>query len=364
MKLKEIISTLEQLAPLSYQESYDNSGLITGDPEMEIKGILVCLDSTEAILEEAKANGCNLIVAHHPIVFSGLKKITGKNYVERVIIKSIREEIAIYAIHTNLDNVKSGVNAGICDRLGLVKTQILLPLVDKLRKLVTYAPLKDAERVREALFEAGAGKIGNYDLCSFNLSGTGTFRPNEGANPHVGEKNLMHEEAEIRIEVLFESHLEDEILDSLRKSHKYEEIAYYIYALENKNQYIGAGMTGELKEPMDADLFLNHLKKVMKTSSVRYTAPLTEKVKKVAVCGGSGSFLLQQAIRSGAQVFVSADFKYHQFFDAEGKIMIADIGHFESEQFTIDLLGAYLREKFPKFAVRLTELNTNPINYL
>jgi len=362
-KLSNILKQLEILAPPSYQESYDNSGLLTGSPDMEIKGAVICLDSTEAVIDEAISNGCNLVIAHHPIVFSGIKKLNGKNYVERTIIKAIKNDIAIYAIHTNLDNVRHGVNKVICDKLGLKNTTILAPKSGLLKKLVTYCPEPQVEAVKTALFAAGAGNIGNYDECSFSNSGTGTFRGNELSNPVVGEKGIRHHESEIRIEVIFEGYLMGGILNALRASHPYEEIAFDVYSLDNQYNNIGSGMVGDLENALSINDFLKSLKVQMKTGSIRYTSTEKNVIKRVAVCGGSGSFLLQDAIRSGADAFVTADFKYHQFFDGEGKLMIADIGHYESEQFTKELIYSFLNQKFTTFALRLSELNTNPINY-
>jgi dinuclear metal center YbgI/SA1388 family protein len=364
MKLKIIIDELELLAPPSLQESYDNSGLLTGNHEMEITGILVCLDSIESILDEAISKKCNLIVAHHPILFSGIKRLTGKNYIERVIIKAIKNDIAIYSIHTNLDNVKLGVNAMMAQKIGLVDIKILAPLSGKLKKLVTFVPNEHAEAIKTALFSAGAGKIGNYDECSFNVKGTGTFKALEGAKPYVGEAHFRHNEEETRIEVIFENWKEHEIVKKLKSNHPYEEVAYYIQSLDNSHAEIGAGCFGTLPSEMEINYFLNVLKVNFNAQGIRYTNPNKKTVKQVALCGGSGSFLLNDAIKSGADVFVSADFKYHQFFDAEGEITIIDIGHFETEQFTIELVGNYLREKFINFAVHFTEINTNPINYI
>ena len=361
--LSDIIHQLELLAPPSLQESYDNAGLITGDTNMEIKGILVCLDSIEAVLDEAIAKKCNLVVAHHPIIFSGLKKITGKTYIERVIIKAIQNHIAIYAIHTNLDNVRSGVNNRICQQLKLKNTRILSPMTNQLKKLVTFVPTEASEQVKNALFEAGAGAIGNYSDCSFTLTGTGTFKAGKGASPFVGKIGERHGETEDRIEFIYKTSNESTILNALKKSHPYEEVAFDLYPLTNINKETGAGMIGELENEMETGDFLDYLKEKMKVNVIRHTFPVKKQVKTVAICGGSGSFLLKDAIRSKADIFISGDFKYHQFFDAEEKIIIADIGHFESEQFTIDLLGTYLREKFTTFAVHLTETNTNPIHY-
>ena len=362
MKLQEIIQILEQKAPLSLQESYDNSGLITGNKEMEITGALVCLDSIESIIEEAIRLKFNLVIAHHPIVFSGLKKINGKNYVERTIIKAIKHDIAIYAIHTNLDNVYAGVNQKICEKLGLVNTRILSSK-GELKKLVTFAPSSDAAALRNAMFNAGAGRIGNYDECSFSVKGEGSFRAKPGAKPFLGTVGERHIEGEERLEFIIEAHLEQEIVAALKQHHPYEEVAYDVYALSNQYQLTGSGMIGELKESMSVKDFLFTLKSSMLTNCIRYTNNVSSKVSKVAVCGGAGSFLLPAALAENADIFITSDFKYHQFFDADNRIVIADIGHYESEQFTGEIIHDLLKEKFPTFAVRLSEINTNPVNY-
>ncbi len=364
INIKNITDFLESIAPLSFQESYDNCGLITGNPITPLKGIMVCLDSTEEVVNEAIKRNCNLIISHHPIVFSGLKKINGNNYVERAIIAAIKNDIAIYAIHTNLDNVSNGVNSMIAKKLGLINTRILSPKKRMLSKLVTFSPLEHAEKIRMTLFKAGAGNIGNYSECSFNTPGEGTFNGNEFSNPFVGEKGKIHSEKEIRIETVFESQKQNDIINALIEAHPYEEVAFDIYVLENSYSNVGSGMIGELVDNQDESEFLLNVKKIMKTGSLRHTALLGNPVKKVAICGGSGSFLLSLAIQEGANAFISADFKYHQFFDADKKIIIADIGHYESEQFTLELIEKLILEKFSTFAVRLTTVNTNPIHYM
>jgi len=363
MKLHELTSYLESIAPLAYQEEYDNSGLIVGNANQEISQALISLDCTEAIVDEAIATGCQVIISHHPIVFKGLKKFNGKTYVERVVEKAIRHNIALYAIHTNLDNVMGGVNARICQVLGLKNARTLSAKNGLLKKLITYVPLSHAEMVRNALFNAGAGNVGNYNECSFNTEGTGTFKGSKETNPYVGQPGQQHHEAETRIETIYPAHLESKILMALFLNHPYEEVAYDLYTLTNQHQQVGAGMIGELDMPVAESDFLAHVKNRMQAAVIRHTELTGRPVKKVAVCGGSGGFLLKQAIAAGADVFVTADYKYHEFFDAEGKIVIADIGHFESEQFTQHLLYEIIREKFSTFAVRLTEINTNPIKY-
>jgi dinuclear metal center YbgI/SA1388 family protein len=364
IKIKDVTAYLESMAPRAYQESYDNSGLITGDPTALVKGILVTLDCIEEVVQEAIDTQCNLIVAHHPIVFKGLKKLTGSNYVERTIIKAIKNDIAIYAIHTNLDNVHSGVNRKIGEKLGLKDLQILLPKKDTLCKLTTFIPEENTETVLSALHEAGAGQIGNYKNCSFRIQGTGTFKPTTSANPHIGRENQQEFVKETRIEVIFPAWLEAKVMAALKNSHPYEEVAHYISVLNNENQEVGAGMVGELEKPMGSAQFLDYLKDKMELTSIRHTKLLTKSVKRVAFCGGSGSFLLQDAINSGAQVFITADFKYHEFFDADEKIVIADIGHYESEVFTKELLKDVLMEKFHTFAINFSRTITNPISYL
>lgn len=362
--IKAVIESLERMAPRAYQEDYDNSGLITGNPEMVVTGILVTLDCTEAVLDEAVARSCNLIVAHHPILFKGIKRLTGQTYVERVLIKAIQHNVAIYAIHTNLDNVIDGVNKKIANAIGLKNLRILAPKKNTLLKLVTFTPREHVERVTEALYKAGAGQIGNYKNCSFQLLGEGTFLPTADAKPYQGTLGTLERTSELRVEVILPAPLKKPILAALRSSHPYEEVAYYLSVLENENQEVGAGIVGDLPAAEEPVSFLKRLKTVMKTECVRHTKPIPGMINTVAVCGGSGSFLLPQAIASGAQVYISADFKYHEFFDAEGKIMVADIGHYESEQFTKDLLGEYLTEKFPTFAVAFSKVITNPISYL
>lgn len=363
MKISEVITYLEQVCPPAYQEGYDNCGLITGNAGNDIKGALLCLDSTEAVVEEAIKLKCNLIIAHHPILFSPIKKLTGKTYSERVIISTIKHDICIYAMHTNLDNIHTGVNRKIADKIGLEDLHILSPKKGILRKLVTFCPRDHADEVRNAIFAAGAGVIGDYNECSFNGAGMGTFKAGQSTNPFVGSKGKRHYEKEERIETVFPAHLEGHILTALIDSHPYEEVAYDIYPLNNIHPRVGAGMIGKLARPMKEKDFLTHLKQAMKLECIRYTPLLGKKVEKVAICGGSGSFLLPDAIKAGADMLVTADFKYHQFFDAEDKLVIADIGHYESEQFTPQIVSAILKEKFHTFALQISKTNTNPVNY-
>ncbi len=361
--LHDIITELERFAPLAYQESYDNCGLLTGNTQQEITGAILSLDCTEAVVDEAIAKKCNLIIAHHPIIFGGLKKLNGSNYVERTIIKAIQHNIAIYACHTNLDNVKAGVNKKIADKLGLINQRILAPKRALLKKLVTFVPATHLEKVRQSLFSAGAGNIGNYDQCSFMLEGTGSFRGNEQANPFIGEKGKVSLEKETRLELIFEGVYQSAILAALHQTHPYEEVAYDIYPLENNYQDVGSGMVGELENPLPEKEFLELLKKTFNVKFLKHTPLLNKSVKKVALCGGSGSFLLKNAINSKSDIYISSDFKYHEFFDAENRILVADIGHYETEQFTPEIFYTIISNKFPTFATYLTAINTNPVNY-
>ncbi|MDN5200399.1 Nif3-like dinuclear metal center hexameric protein [Fulvivirgaceae bacterium BMA10] len=363
IKIKDVIQYLENIAPLSYQESYDNAGLITGDLQQTVSGVMICLDSTEDVLQEAVRKGCNLVIAHHPIIFRGLKKVNGSNYVERTIIFAIKNDIAIYAIHTNLDNVHTGVNRKIAEKIGLENVKILNSKKDTLSKLVSFVPKTNTDDVLEALSKAGAGNIGNYEKCSFRVTGTGAFKPNESANPSIGERNQLEEVQEDRIEVIFPTFLETRILNALKQAHPYEEVAHYIQTLSNKNQEIGSGMIGNLPESMQETGFLSYLKEKMMLNCIRHTALLNKPVQKVAICGGSGSFLLKTAMAKNADVFITADFKYHEFFDADNQILILDIGHYESEVFTKDLIYELLNKKFTNIALYLTECVTNPISY-
>jgi dinuclear metal center YbgI/SA1388 family protein len=364
MQLSEITSYLNSNIPLALQENYDNCGLLVGDSSDEITGILICLDITELVIDEANEKKCNLIISHHPLIFSGIKSLTGRNDTERIVIRTIRENIAVYALHTNLDNHFEGVNRILCSKLGINNPEILKPLPGNLRKLVTFCPTSNAKQVREAIFNAGAGQIGNYNNCSYNVLGEGTFKAGEGTKPFVGEIGKLHIEAEIRIETVFPAFLENQIISALKQAHPYEEVAYDIYPLTNLHHRLGAGMIGELPEAVDAEVFLKQVKKNLQIGCIRHTNLKNKKIKKVAVCGGSGSFLINDAISCGADIYMTGDVKYHDFFIPENKMILADIGHYESEQFTKELIYTLLKKKFTTFALFISGANTNPVNYL
>ncbi|PID95534.1 MAG: Nif3-like dinuclear metal center hexameric protein [Bacteroidetes bacterium] len=363
MIINDIITYLEGIIPLDYQESYDNSGLQVGQKQQPLKGALICLDVTEEVIEEAIQEGCNLIISHHPIIFKGLKKLTGQNYVARIVELAIKNDIAIYAAHTNLDSMDFGVSKHIADKIGLTRCNILSPKKNSLKKLVTFCPVEHADKVRNAIFEAGAGHIGNYSHCSFNSQGNGTFKAGKNTNPFVGEQEELHTEPEVKIEVIFPIHKSREVIRQLIQSHPYEEVAYDIYPLENVYSKVGLGMMGELETEMHPEEFLSLLKEKLQLKVIKHTELLSKPIKKVALCGGSGSFLIHTAIAQQADIYITGDIKYHDFFDADGKIILVDIGHYESEKFTKELLKTLITKKFPNFAPVISKVNTNPIYY-
>jgi dinuclear metal center YbgI/SA1388 family protein len=363
MKIKELTAFLESIAPPSFQESYDNVGLIIGDPERDVQSALVTLDITPAVLDEALQKNAGLIISHHPLIFQGLKKIAGRSEVERMVARAIRQDLAIFAAHTNLDAITGGVNTILGDTMGLREMSVLRPMRDALVKLVTFVPEQHADEVRQALFGAGAGVIGDYDSCSYNLQGEGSFKAGASTDPFVGEKGRIHFEKEVRIETILPRYLKQRVVDALVQAHPYDEVAYDLYPLENEYPLAGMGMVGTLPEALPETDFLDRLKQKLGLRVLKHTELRGNDVEKVAVCGGSGSFLIEDAIRSGADVFVSGDFKYHDFFKAEKKLVLVDIGHYESEHYVKEIFSALIRKKFPTFAVQISEVNTNPVNF-
>jgi len=363
MQLKAIIAYLESVAPLAYQEDYDNSGLIVGEKNQQISGILVTLDCLEETIHEAINSKCNLIVAHHPIVFSGIKQFDNTNYVHRTLQLAIKNDIALYAMHTNLDNIHQwGVNQKIAEKLGLLNTVILRPKTGMLSKLVTYCPKENQDEILEGLFSSGAGHIGNYSECSYTTEGLGTFKPEDGSSPSIGKKGIRSITPEVKIEVLVPHHLQSSILSILGELHPYEEIAYELYPILNSNQSVGSGVIGMLDSPLSSEAFLAHLKKSMELQVIKYT-PIDKFIQKVAICGGSGQFLISDAMRFNADAYITSDIKYHSFFDTENHLMLCDVGHYESEKCTIDLIYDILSEKFSTFAILKTRIGTNPVKY-
>ena len=363
MTVAQIATGLEQLAPLPFAEDFDNVGLLVGDPQMEVTGVLVTLDTLEDVLTEAREKGCNLVVSFHPILFQGLKRITGATYVERVVARAIEQRIAIYSMHTALDNVREGVSRKLCEVLGLERPRTLIPRKGIIKKLVTYVPEGARRALLEKLFEAGAGELGNYSHCSFSTPGEGSFLPGQQASPAIGERGSLQLEPEQQLHLTFTAEREKAVLRALQEYHPYEEVAYEISTLENAYQHLGMGMVGELEAPMEEKAFLQHLRERLHTPCIRHSRLTGKPVRRVAVLGGSGAFAIGAARAAGADVLVTGDVKYHQFFQAEGQMVIADVGHYESEQFTKNLLVDYLTEKFPNFAIHLSETQTNPVNY-
>ena len=364
MKIKEIISALERFAPLPLQDGFDNAGLQIGLTDVEATGALLCLDVTESIIDQAIEFGYNLIISHHPLLFKGLKSITGKDYIEHCVIKAIKHDIVIYSAHTNLDNAFGGVNYKIAEILGLENIQALQPKDNMLLKLVTYVPTEYSNGVRSALFNAGCGSIGNYDSCSFNQTGEGSYRALDGANPFIGNLNELHFEKEVKIETILPTYKKNEVIKALMASHPYEEPAYDFYTLLNDCQQVGSGIIGDLMNPINEIDFLEIIKEKFKVESLKHNSLTGKAIRRVAVCGGAGSFLLPQAIRNGADIFITGEIRYHDYFGHDNEILMAEIGHYESEQFTNDLLYSIISESFPHLSVQITNINTNPIKYL
>ncbi len=363
MIVKDFITALEELSPDYYAEDFDNTGLLIGEKNMEVSGVLITLDTLEPIVDEAIKKNLNLIISFHPIVFSGLKKLNNSTYVERVVHKAIKHDIAIYAMHTALDNTSNGVNGMICQKLGLKRRSVLIPKPNTIKKLTTYVPVANAEEVRTALFKAGGGSIGNYDLCSFNIEGEGTFKGNENSNPKIGKRGITQFEKEIQINMTYSAHLQTKVLNALFESHPYEEVAYELETLENNDQDRGIGMVGELETPLGATEILSYIKEVFKTKVIRHSELNDKPIQRIAVLGGSGAFAIDKAKAAKADLYITADLKYHDFYKADNQIILADIGHYESEQYTKDLIHAFLTKKFPNFALVLSNINTNPIQY-
>ena len=364
MKIKEIVSALERFAPLPLQDGFDNAGLQIGLTDAEATGALLCLDVTEAVLDEAIASGCNLIISHHPLIFKGYKSITGKDYVERCILKAIKNDIVIYSAHTNLDNAPGGVNFKIAEKIGLKNVRILDPKESSLIKLVTFVPSAQAEEVRNALFTAGCGCIGNYDSCSYNTEGEGTFRAQEGSHPFCGTVGELHHETEVRIETILPEYKKGEVIRALLSKHPYEEPAYDLYPLHNSWAQVGSGIVGELEEPESELEFLKRIKKIFEVGCLKHNKLTGRLIQKVSLCGGAGAFLIPQAVRSGADVFITGEIKYHDYFGRETDILLAEIGHYESEQYTKEIFYSIIRDLFPNFALQFSKVNTNPIKYL
>lgn len=363
MTIKDVISKIEKRISISQAEDFDNVGLLCGLPERNVSGILVCHDALENVVEEAIVKNCNLIVCFHPIIFSGLKSLTGKNYVERAVLKAIENKIAIYAIHTAWDNDFFGVNAGICNHLGLKNLNILQPKKNNLKQLNVYVPKDHSENLKEALFDAKAGNIGFYDECSFTTEGSGTFRPIAGSKPFSGEQNVRENADEVMISVIFESFKQNQIVSEMKSAHPYEEVAHQIISLDNENQYSGLGMFGEFETEMDEAEFLKFVKDKFNLEIIKHSDFTGKKIKRVGVLGGSGASGIKSALAKKCDAYLTGDLKYHDYFLAESKMLLCDIGHYESEQFVGEQLFEILSQNFSTFAVLKSSEKTNPVNY-
>ena len=362
--VSDIVSALEEVVPRAYQEDYDNSGLQAGNPAAEVSTALLTVDITDRVVEEAKKIGAGIIISHHPLIFRGIKSITGSNMVERVLINALKSDIAICSVHTNLDQIVGGVSYRMADMIGLQDVKPLVPLTGKLSKIVVFVPPAFTEQVRNAIFSAGAGTIGNYDRCSYLLSGTGSFRAGDNTVPWIGERGVDHHETEERVETIVPRHLVSRVVRALKNSHPYEEVAYDIYNLENELPGAGMGVVGDLSEKLPVEEFMDLLRNSFDINGLRYGNFTGEKIGRVGMCGGSGAPLIGKALKAGADAYVTADVKYHSFFEGDGAMMIADIGHYESEKCSLKILNEIITKKFPKFAVRFSTINTNPVNYL
>lgn len=363
MTIQKVIAEIEKHIAMPQAEDFDNVGLLCGLPERNVSGILVCHDALENVVDEAIQRNCNLIVCFHPIIFSGLKSLTGKNYVERAVLKAIENKVAIYAIHTAFDNDYYGVNAGICNLLGLKNLKILQPKKNNLKQLNVYVPKDYSEKVKEALFSAGAGNIGFYDECSFKVEGKGTFRPTEGSNPFSGEQNVRENADEDMISVIFESFKQNQLIAAMKSAHPYEEVAHQIYQIDNENQYSGLGMYGEFETEMDEREFMSFVKEKFNLNIIKHSDFNQKKIRRVGVLGGSGASGIKAALSKKCDAYLTGDLKYHDYFLAESKMLICDIGHYESEQLVSQQLFEILSQKFSTFAILKSSEKTNPVNY-
>ena len=364
MKIKEILYLIEQVAPIGLQESFDNTGVQVGNIHQEAKGALLCIDITEEVIDEAMTLGCNLIIAHHPIAFKPFKSLTGKTYTERCMIKAIQNNIVLYAAHTNLDNAQNGINSYLGKMLNLQNIKILSPIESGLSKLVTFVPVSHADIVRHALFNAGAGSIGNYDNCSFNVVGKGTFRANEVSNPFVGNRGELHTEQEVKIEVIIPNIKKTEVIQAIFASHPYETPAYDVISLQNTWTENGSGIVGTLKEDMKEEEFLYFLKETFNLAHLQYSKLRNRMIKEVAICSGSGNYFIKDAINYGADIFITGEAKYNDFYDVEDKIILTTIGHYESEIYTKNVFFDIISDKFPIFALYMAGTDANPVKYL
>jgi dinuclear metal center YbgI/SA1388 family protein len=359
----ELLKKIEEIIYPSWQEHYDNAGFQIGNPTDELTGVVVSLDVTFDVLNFAVQEGANLIISHHPMFFHPLKNILLDNERGKLVAYCIENKLNIYSIHTNLDKSALGINYSIAEELGLKNIETLAPEKGYLKKLVTFCPHEFADKVRDAIFQAGAGVIGNYDSCSYNVEGYGTFKGNEQTNPFVGEKGKLHKEPETRIETIFPAEKEAKVIEALLTSHPYEEVAYDIYSLDNIWPQVGLGAVGYLFQPMPLDVFLQEVKRIFEVPFVKYSKGFQTEIKRVAVCGGTGISLLSRAVASGADVFITSDIKYHDFQQAYGKIHLIDVGHYEMEMLGMKKIYEYIFKLLHNFAKVKLYRNQNIVQY-
>lgn len=364
-KIKEVLQAMDAICSESIQESWDNSGLQWGDDSETVKGVIVSLDVTMDVINEAIDCGCNLIIAHHPLIFGPLKQVRKNGTeVERLAYHCIQNSIAVYAAHTNWDKVAQGVSWVMAKRIGLLNEEILQPEKDGLCNLKVMGTPRDIAEIRKAWFNAGIGNVGEYSNCSFTTDGWGTFEPSESANPSVGEKNKTEFLRENAIEILCTKKDVSKALAIATETSSYETIAHSIIPLKNTNDTLGFGCIGELKEALSLSDFLALCKEKYACKVVRYNpSEKIKNIKTVAVCGGSAIDFLPTAIARKADAYITADVKYHQFMLADDALTLVDVGHYESEIWAMEYLTHLISEKFHNFAIRLTTINTNSVRY-
>ncbi|MDR3129421.1 MAG: Nif3-like dinuclear metal center hexameric protein [Tannerellaceae bacterium] len=364
VSIREVLDVLEEFAPLALQESFDNTGIQVGEIGQEVKGVLLCVDVTEDVMDEALVKGCNLVIAHHPLLFKPVKSLRGTTYVERCVMKACKYDMVIYAAHTNLDNLRKGINGWLGKRIGLDNVHILSPKREGLVKVVTFVPSGHVQKVQDALFATGAGCVGNYDRCSFRHEGLGSFRAQEGAHPFLGKVGKEHVEREERIETVVPVHLQEKILQAVYAAHPYEEPVTDLYPLNNAWEEVGSGIWGDLSAEEDEREFLLRVKELFKIRCIKHSTLRGKPVRRVAVCGGSGAFLIKEAIACGADVLLTGEARYNDYHDVQNRLLLAVTGHYESEACTKDIFRTLLSEKFPTFALHLSEADVNPVKYL
>ena len=364
MKIKEVIQFLEQKFPLHWQEDFDNCGVQCGDKERELTGIVVCFDMSEAVIDEALAQGSNMVISHHPIIYKhGLKKIEPTNRVGKIIYKALENKILLYSMHTNIDSGKAGGNVLFAKKLELQNLSVLVPKENQFCKLVVFVPAENSALLKEAMFKIGCGNIGNYSHCSYSCEGIGSFKPLTGVNPHIGKHNRLERVDEERIEMIFPKNIKRQVIETLYGHHPYEEPAFDIITLENQNREVGLGRIGLLPTSMLAKDFILYIKEKLNLDFVKFSGNRDAEIKKVAVCGGGGASFISEALTAGVNAYITGDLKYHDFFIPENKMLLIDIGHFEGEHFIREIITSLLQENFNTFATHFTEVEIPVIHH-